>query len=582
MGNYKSRPSTSCSETWKNGISENYAVVRRRLNEDLCHLKDQKVAKRCEESCCSHQRAIISRDPLKFEGFRDACANCDPEGIKSCVNEEIINFRLDSDHFTGMHYAVINNSATKENQLLSIKLLISYGAKCSNLVTRNLFSPLHLAVFKSDPQMVSLIAHLCASDSVLNFAGNESLTSLHLACLHGSEEVVSILLREGAKPDLVDAVKFSPMHVAIYALNDQSKTTAIVKKLAEHGAPFCYLNSAIKSKGKDSFSSKELAFDDFDAEHIPIILLAASRRQVETITFLLDQPGIDVNTIDLEQNTALHVASKQGHVSVVKLLLHKQNVELKTNVYGDTAVHLACYSGKIEIVQILIERFGKECLEDVNIFGETPLHASCTFGTNLELIEFLLCENPRLVNFQSQDAGHTPLHSCSFHGHFEAARLLVQNGADVTILANSRDTTLLSKTNEDSGCGGCEDNSITSSESNSRGDLFTALYHVSRLSSKVGLFISGRQPQRLIYRRRLFIVQEFDCIVAVFFIIKRVCILLVLPLLTTWREVLVFYRFSKLRQVFQGKRNYCRAAGFSSILLALRDANLGDNLICFY
>ena len=481
MGNYKSRPSTSCSETWKNGISENYAVVRRRLNEDLCHLKDPKLCKRCEESCCSHQRTIMSRDSVTFENFRTACINCDPEGIQNALkmNEEIVTFRLDCDHFTGLHYAVINSSASKDSQLLSIKLLISHGAKCSYVVTRNLFSPLHLAVFKADPNIVSLMTTLITSNHELNFAGNESLTSLHLACLHGTEEIVSILLEAGAKPDLVDAVKFSPMHVAIYALNDQAKTTCIVKKLSEHGAPFCYLNSAVKSKGKENFSSKELAFDDFDAEHIPIILLAASRRQVETITFLLEQPEIDVNTIDLEHNTALHVASKQGHVSVVKLLLQKDKIELGKNVYGDTAVHLACYSGKIEIVQILLQKFGKQCLEEVNIFGETPLHASCTFGTNLELIEFLLCENPRLVNYQSKDAGHTPLHSCSFHGHFEAARLLVQNGADVTVLANSRDTTLMSRTNDDSGCGGCEENSVASSESNSRGDLFTALYHVS-------------------------------------------------------------------------------------------------------
>ncbi|KAK6041895.1 hypothetical protein COOONC_20601, partial [Cooperia oncophora] len=33
MGNYKSRPPTSCSDELKKKISEGYAVVRSRLNE---------------------------------------------------------------------------------------------------------------------------------------------------------------------------------------------------------------------------------------------------------------------------------------------------------------------------------------------------------------------------------------------------------------------------------------------------------------------------------------------------------------------------------------------------------------------
>ncbi len=385
-----------------------------------------------------------------------------------------MNARLDSDHFTPLHYAVICNSATKDNQLESIRLLTSHGAKISHLVTRNLFSALHLAVFKSDPQIVSLIVSLASNKADLNFAGCEALTALHLACLHGSEEIVSILLEGGCQPYVVDGVRFSPMHVAIYALNDQNKSTTIVKTLVKHGAPFCYLNCLARTR--NGYLSKEPAYEDFDAEHIPVLLLAASRRQLDTVSFLLDQPAVDVNVIDLEHNTALHFAAKHGHISIVRLLLESPSVELRKNVYEDTAVHLACYSGKTEIVQTLLDRFGKSCLEDVNLFGETPLHASCTFGLNLELIQFLLAENPRLVNFQSKDAGHTPLHSCSYHGHFDAARLLVQNGADVTILANSRESNMFSRTNEDSGRG-CDEISVASSENSS--DLFTALYHVS-------------------------------------------------------------------------------------------------------
>ena len=247
MGNYKSRPVTSCSETWKNRVSENYALVRRRINEDLCHLKDVKTfPKKCEESCCSNQRLLVVRhSQSKFEEFKTACIQCCPESLARSVNEDFVNCRLDSDHFTPLHYVIINSSASKDSQISSIKLLISYGAKTNSLVTRNLFSPLHLAVFKCDSTIVSLLLDACIGPGSLDLTSSELLTPLHLACLHGSEDIVSILLEKGAYPNYLDAVKFSPMHIAIYAQNDQHKTVAIVKKLVDFGAKFCYLDARL-------------------------------------------------------------------------------------------------------------------------------------------------------------------------------------------------------------------------------------------------------------------------------------------------------------------------------------------------
>ena len=167
---------------------------------------------------------------------------------------------------------------------------------------------------------------------------------------------------------------------------------------------------------------------------------------------------------------------------MVRILLEQENIQHLPNVYEDTPLHLACYAGKIEIAQLLIAKFGTSFLEHANVFGETPLHASCTFGLNLELIKLLLSEKPLLVNYQAQYAGHTPLHSCSFHGHFEAARLLVQNGADVNLLAKSRDGPLVCTPNIDHNgtaatAVAAVDSSLNSSDNSS--DVFAALYQVS-------------------------------------------------------------------------------------------------------
>lgn len=51
---------------------------------------------------------------------------------------------------------------------------------------------------------------------------------------------------------------------------------------------------------------------------------------------LLDDGGIDVNSIDLDGRTALHIAACEGHVEVVKLLLtRKANIDARDR-WGST------------------------------------------------------------------------------------------------------------------------------------------------------------------------------------------------------------------------------------------------------
>ncbi|KAJ6418974.1 hypothetical protein OIU84_029137 [Salix udensis] len=49
------------------------------------------------------------------------------------------------------------------------------------------------------------------------------------------------------------------------------------------------------------------------------LLFMASRGDVKGVEDLLDE-GVDVNNIDLDGRTALHIAACEGHVEVVKLL----------------------------------------------------------------------------------------------------------------------------------------------------------------------------------------------------------------------------------------------------------------------
>ncbi|XP_050238623.1 integrin-linked protein kinase 1-like isoform X2 [Mercurialis annua] len=88
------------------------------------------------------------------------------------------------------------------------------------------------------------------------------------------------------------------------------------------------------------------------------LLFMACRGDVRGVEDLLIE-GIDVNSIDLDGRTGLHIAACEGHVGVVKLLLsRKANIDARDR-WGSTACADAKYYGNSEIYNILKARGAK-------------------------------------------------------------------------------------------------------------------------------------------------------------------------------------------------------------------------------
>ena len=68
MGNYKSRPQSSCSEELRKKISEFHVVVKKKLEHDI-------------------QMPL----PNDMSEFQEACALAQPDRISTFANEEVIN-----------------------------------------------------------------------------------------------------------------------------------------------------------------------------------------------------------------------------------------------------------------------------------------------------------------------------------------------------------------------------------------------------------------------------------------------------------------------------------------------------------
>ncbi|XP_067369788.1 serine/threonine-protein kinase TNNI3K isoform X2 [Channa argus] len=339
MGNYKSRPSQTCTDEWKKKVGESYSVIVEKLEDDLklkdSELVDLKLAFSSDEA---FQKVNVSYRTEKGLSLLHLCCVCG------------------------------GNKA-------HMRTLMLKGLRPSRL-SRNGFTALHLAAYKDNAELVTTLLHGGAD---VQQVGYGALTALHVATLAGHHEAADILLQHGAYVNVQDAVFFTPLHIACY--NSHEKLAKLLLKFGadvnvsgEVGDRPLHLAAAkgflgiVKLLMREGSKANVNAQDNED--HVPLHFCARFGHQ-EIVRYLL-QGNFDA----------------QAH---------------SVNIYGDTPLHLACYNGKYAAVKELIQLSGTESFSKENIFSETALHSACTYGKDLEMVKFLLTQNAMSINHQGRD-----------------------------------------------------------------------------------------------------------------------------------------------------------------------------------
>jgi ankyrin repeat protein len=168
------------------------------------------------------------------------------------------------------------------------------------------------------------------------------------------------------------------------------------------------------------------SYDDFIA--------AVTFDQPATVEKLLAR-GFDPNTPNEKGVTGLLLALQSESPKVAMVLAKHPQTQLNAqNNAGETPLMLAAINNQLELARVLIERGA-----DVNKPGWTALHYAATRG-HRDMMRLLL-DNDAYIDSEAPN-GSTPLMMAAYSAPPLAVKLLLEEGADPTLLNSAHASAL--------------------------------------------------------------------------------------------------------------------------------------------
>jgi ankyrin repeat protein len=229
---------------------------------------------------------------------------------------------------------------------------------------------------------------------VNHVTGHDHFTALSAASKAGHEDIVRVLLFEGADPRIG-----WPM-----AWASKGGHASVVHTLLEHGVD---VN----------------AIDPYTAPHYGALQSACMKGHLDTARLLI-QHGANINDANFVYGSPLALACESGHENIVQMLLQNDADINDRDVAGESPLTRAIICSRTEVARLLIEH-GAD-IEQSSYLGGSPLFWATHYG--LEATVRLLISKGANV-YVSDNYGYTPLAIARRRNHANIINILIENGA---------------------------------------------------------------------------------------------------------------------------------------------------------
>ncbi len=272
-------------------------------------------------------------------------------------------------------------------------------------------TPIQLAIESGCEKTLVVLLKTCGN-KVLNSKLNVAQQTLaHFVCITCDVHTTEYLVKRDVNWNAQDVYGNTPLHFACCFC-----CIEIVKLIA----PYC-----------------KVTIQDNDRHWTPIHV-ASQNGFVAILDILLKKinvsDGLDELT-DKDGNTALHLASQaQSYFSceIAEQLFPYCSLTAKNNVGSKTPLHIACKSGHLALIQILLNKLRSLNIEELLVDSDlnTILHVAVD---SLEVVRAVL-DVVQPVHKNKQ--GETPIHMACRNGDLDIVRLLVTKAAELVLTDN--------------------------------------------------------------------------------------------------------------------------------------------------
>lgn len=277
-------------------------------------------------------------DKLKKTPLHLAVSSENPEIVSWLISQKApVNAR------TAIGKTPLHIAALRKNKAIT-ELLVKAGGDIHSLDNRN-NSLLHYAFYSQKPgekqKSFELTSFLVDKKVKVNTQNKTSDTALHLAVANGDLRNVMLLLKNGAKVELLNMYKQTPVHQVLAETSSPKNYKKLISEMLKQNFPIDIKDNSGKTilhyaseKGLldivKQAANKKANVNMQTPEGWTPLHLASVNSHFPVIEFLVNQ-GADVNIKDKEGVTPLYFAVGSGNKHAVALLLKSKATVFLTN-----------------------------------------------------------------------------------------------------------------------------------------------------------------------------------------------------------------------------------------------------------